>query len=260
MRWGVITTMAKKGAYATGSVDVVLLTKNSDRRLKECINSVYRNIPVKKMIVVDGYSTDKTLDIMNEFNEKYHNVTIIFDKGNRATARQKGIAAVTTEWFFFVDSDVVLCDDWFNKAQKHINADVGLVWGTEIWSTIGSSSTMKLFLLITRKIFEVRGGTHDTLIRTNLVKDIDIPKKLHVYEDAYIKDWVEKKGYIAVPCYSPFCIHYRPPNVWTWRGSIGLMAEAFTLGDERLIGKLLAAYAFYTGYAIYQVALQSGNH
>src|SRR5208283_1800307 len=105
--------MAKKGAYATVSVDVVLLTKNSDRRLKDCINSVYRNIPVEKLIVVDGYSTDRTLEIMNEFNEKYHNVTIIFDKGNRATARQKGIAAVTTEWFFFVDSDVVLCDDWF---------------------------------------------------------------------------------------------------------------------------------------------------
>ena len=29
-----------------GTVDVVMLTKNSDRRLKKCLNSVYRNIPV----------------------------------------------------------------------------------------------------------------------------------------------------------------------------------------------------------------------
>jgi hypothetical protein len=38
------------------------------------------------------------------------------------------------------------------------------------------------------------------------------------------------------------------------------MAEAFTLGDVRLIGKLLAAYALYSGYAIYQVGMQSNQH
>jgi len=241
------------------AVDVVLLTKNSDRKLKECLESVYKNVPVARLLAVDGCSTDKTLEILEEFNKKHHNVKIILDKGNRATARQKGIAEVATDWFLFVDSDVVLCDDWFRKAQENIDSKVGAVWGTEVWSTIGSATTMKLFLLLTRKIFEVRGGTHDTLIRTELVKDIDIPKKLHVYEDAYIKEWVEKKGYRAVPCYVPFCVHYRPPNVWTWSGSVRLMAEAFTLGDRKTIGKLLAAYAFYTGYAIYQVARLEGH-
>ena len=236
-----------------------MLTKNSDRKLKECLESVYSNVPVARLIAVDGYSTDKTLQIIDGFNKKYHNVKVIMDKGNRATARQKGIAAVETDWFLFVDSDVVLCHDWFQKAQQYVNADVGLVWGTEVWSTIESPVTMKLFLLFTRKIFEVRGGTHDTLITTDLVKDIVIPKKLHVYEDAYIKDWVEKKGYRAVPCYVPFCIHYRPPSVWTWRGMIGLMAEAFTLGDTRTITKLLAAYAFYSGYAIYETARLEGH-
>jgi glycosyltransferase involved in cell wall biosynthesis len=254
-----VSLAAKKGVGWVDSVDVVLLTKNSDRKLKECLESVYLNVPVARIIAVDGFSTDKTLDVLKGFNEKYHNVKIIMDKGNRATARQKGIADVNTEWFLFVDSDVVLCNGWFRKAQKYINADVGAVWGTEVWSTIGSNVTMGIFLRITRKIFEVRGGTHDTLIKTELVKDIQIPKKLHVYEDAYIKDWIEQKGYRVIPCYIPFCIHYRPPNVWTWKGSIGLMAEAFTLGDPQTIAKLLAAYAFYSGYAVYQVARLEGH-
>ena len=129
--------MAKgKVVAAENLVDVVLLTKNSDRRLKDCLESVYRNMPGSQLIVVDGYSTDKTLAILNEFNKKYHNVKIIMDKGNRATARQKGISAVTAEWFLFVDSDVILCDGWYSKAQKYISAVVGAVWGTEIWSTI----------------------------------------------------------------------------------------------------------------------------
>jgi glycosyltransferase involved in cell wall biosynthesis len=235
------------------SLDVVLLTLNSERVLNECLQSIYQNVPVNQLIVVDGSSTDKTIDILNQFNQQYGNVKIIKDRGNRATARQKGIRQVSTEWFMFVDSDVVLCRNWFQKAQKYLQSDVGAIWGTEVWSTIRNPKTLRLFLITTRKIFEVRGGTHDTLIRTDLVKDIKIPSTLHVFEDAYIKDWITAKGYKVVACYSPFCIHYRPETVWTFRGSLGLVAEAFRLGHPRLIAKLLAAYAFYTVYSVYQL-------
>jgi len=235
------------------SVDVVLLTKNSQRILKECVESIYQNVPVGQLIVVDGYSQDQTLEILNQFNEKHHNVKIVFDSGTRATARQKGINQVSTEWFMFVDSDVVLCKDWYKKAQKYQSQDVGAVWGIEVWSTIQNPKTLKLFLMTTRKIFEVRGGTHDAIIRTDLIKDINIPKNLHVFEDAYIKDWITKKGYRVVACYDPFCIHYRPQTVWTLGGSLGLIAEAFRFGRPRLISKLLLAYGVYTAYSIYQL-------
>jgi len=241
------------------SVDVVLLTMNSERKLRECLKSVYDNIPVSHLIVVDGHSEDKTFEILNEFNSKYKNVKIVFDRGTRATARQKGIENVKTDWFVFVDSDCILCDDWYKKAMKFVDERVGAVWGTEIWSTIESPIMLKLFLYITRKVFEIRGGTHDTLIRTDLVRDIEIPKSLHVFEDAYIKDWIESKGYSVRACYDPFCIHYRPENVWTLKGSVGLMNEALTLGDPRMISKLLAAYGFYTAYAFYQLGSR-GNH
>jgi glycosyltransferase involved in cell wall biosynthesis len=238
-----------------GSVDVVVLTKDSQRILKRCLESVYQNIPVGQLIVVDGYSKDGTLQILNQFNEKYHNVKIIQDHGTRATARQKGISYVETDWFMFVDSDVVLCKDWYKKAQKHQQTNVGAVWGTEVWSTIQNPKMLKLFLIATRKIFEVRGGTHDTLIRTDLIRDIVIPADLHVFEDAYIKDWIEKKGFCVVACYSPFCLHFRPVTVWTLRGSLGLVAEAFKFGNPKLISKLLLAYGFYTAYSVYQLLI-----
>lgn len=234
------------------SVDAVLLTKNSDRALVKCLESLYNNVPVHQLIVVDAYSTDNTHKILKEFNDKYHNVKIVYDNCTRASARQKGIQHVETEWFLFIDSDVVLSKNWFQKAIKNIAPDVGAVWGTEVWSTLENSAILKLYLIITRKIFEVRGGTHDTLIRTSLVKDIQIPTKLHIYEDAYIKDWITKKGFKAIPCYIPFCIHYRPDSVWTVKGGIGLIVEALTIGTPKMITKLLFAYGFYTGYSIYQ--------
>jgi glycosyltransferase involved in cell wall biosynthesis len=233
-------------------VDVVIITKNSEHMLSECLKSVYKNVPVNRLIVVDGYSTDKTLEIVHEFQKKHGNILLIQDRGNRATARQKGINQVKTEWFMFVDSDAVLCKDWFKKAEKHLGQNVGAVWGIEVWSTIQNPAVLKIFLLVTRKIFDLRGGTHDTLIRTDLVKDIEIPKILHVFEDAYIKDWITQKGYKLTACYDPYCIHYRPSSVWTIQGSLNIIADAIRFGRLTLLVKLTFAYGFYTTYSLYQ--------
>ena len=241
-------------------VDVVMLTKNSERVLERCLDSVYRNVPVGRLIVVDGGSTDETLSILGRFNEKYGNVKIVSDRGTRATARQKGIRQVRTEWFMFVDSDVVLCRDWYRKAVRHIDENAGAVWGIEVWSTLRNQTALKLFLWITRKIFEIRGGTHDTLVLTKLVADIEIPRNLHVFEDAWIKDWITKKGYEAVACYDPYCIHYRPESVWTLKGSFGLIAEAVRLGSVKLLAKLVPAYGFYTVYAVHQLLTNRTKH
>ncbi|MFA7396908.1 MAG: glycosyltransferase family A protein [Candidatus Bathyarchaeia archaeon] len=40
-----------------------------------------------------------------------------------------GLSKVTTEWFMFVDSDTLLCRDWFKKAQTDLADGVGAVWG-----------------------------------------------------------------------------------------------------------------------------------
>jgi glycosyltransferase involved in cell wall biosynthesis len=236
---------------------VVLLTKNSARVLEECLTSVYQNIPVNHLIVVDGYSTDGTLEIVNRFDLMHHNIRIILDRGTRATAREKGIRQVSTDWFVFVDSDVVLCRDWYRKATENLDKDVGAVWGIEVWSKIQKPSMLKMFLLVTRKIFDLRGGTHDTLVRTDLVKDIKIPEYLHVFEDAFIKDWIEKKGYRVVACYDPFCVHYRPDEVWTLRGSLNIVADAFRFGSVKLLVKLVFAYGFYSAYSVYQLLMNS---
>ena len=239
------------------SVDVVLLTKNSEKVLEKCLTSVYENVPVNQLIVVDGYSTDSTLDIISRFNSLYHNVRVTYDNGTRATAREKGIHQVKTDWFMFIDSDVVVCKNWYQKALKHLNKDAGGVWGIEVWSTIQKEAMLKMFLRVTRKIFDLRGGTHDTLIRTDLVKDIVIPKNLHVFEDAYIKNWITKKGYRVIACYNPYCIHYRPQDVWTLRGSLNIIAEAIRFGSFKMLFKLVFAYGFYAAYSVFQ--LFAGN-
>ncbi len=231
----------------------MLLTLNSDRKLQDCLDSVYRNVPVNGLIAVDGGSTDHTLQILAEFQARHGNVKVIPDRGTRATARQTGIENVKTDWFVFVDSDVVLCKDWYRKAQAYVDKDMGAVWGTEVWSTLHDQRALRMFLLLTRKIFEIRGGTHDTLIRTQAIRDIKIPWNLHVFEDAYIKDWITHKGYRVVACYVPFCIHYRPKAVWTLRDSLNIIADSLRYAHPTLVLRLIFAYGFYTVYSVFQM-------
>jgi len=236
-------------------VDVVVLTKNSERVLRECLASVYENVPVDRLIIVDGHSTDATLTIVKEFNEKYRNVVLIKDKGTRGTARQKGIREVKTDWFMFVDSDVVLCNKWFKKAEKLTKDGVGAIWGIEIWSVLKNAKILKLFERVTMKIFGKKGGTHDLLVRREAVEDICIPPHLHTYEDSYIKSWICKKGYEIIPAYEPYCIHYRPEDVWTIKKSVALIASDVKFAIRH--PQLLLSFAFYAAIVLHQNVLRS---
>lgn len=236
-------------------VDVVVLTKNSERTLDKCLDSIYLNVPINQLIVVDGYSTDKTLEIIEKYNKKYNNVLLLFEKGTRGKARQKAIEVVTTEWFMFVDSDVILCNEWFNKAKRLIKSSVGAIWGIEVWSILRNMTILRLFERVTMKIFGKRGGTHDLLVRHKAVKKIKIPSNLHVYEDAYIKSWICKEGYKVVSAYEPYCIHYRPVIVWTIKKSVSLVANELKFAIR--YPQLLLSYALYTAIVLYQNLLHN---
>ena len=98
-------------------VDVILLTYNcvshwpGRRVLELCLQSIVSNIPINKVIIVDGGSTDETLDVIRRYlDSKYIDYFIIEDKyGTRASSRMLGIEAVETNYFIFVDTDCILC-------------------------------------------------------------------------------------------------------------------------------------------------------
>lgn len=232
-------------------IDVAILTMNSERLLRECINSVYKNVPVNNLIIIDGFSTDATADIVKEFLEKYGNVTFVQEKGTRGSARQTAIQMVKSDWFMFVDSDVILSKNWFAEAEKLVNDDVGAIWGIEIWSVLKGTKILRLFERVTLKIFEKRGGTHDLIVRRKTVEDIKIPYNLHTYEDGYIKDWINKKGYTVLGVYEPYCIHFRPNTVWTVKKHIEFMVSDLKYAIHRPM--LLLSYGFYSAIVAYQI-------
>ena len=239
------------GLMPAESVDVAVLTLNSERLLKECLNSVYANIPVHNLIIIDGFSTDGTRDIVKQFEKKYGNVIFVQERGTRGSARQTAIGLAKTDWFMFVDSDVILSRDWFLKAQKFMKQDVGAVWGIEIWSVMRRSIILRMFERVTLKIFEKRGGTHDILVKRKTVEDIKIPFELHFYEDGYIKDWIERKGFKVLGVYDPYCIHFRADSIWSLPKHIEFAVNDIKYAFKRPI--LFFSYSVYSIIVAYQI-------
>jgi glycosyltransferase involved in cell wall biosynthesis len=198
------------------TIDVVMITKNSEFMLKRCIESIYTNLPVENLIIIDSFSSDQTLNIINRLKRKYQKIKVIKLKGSRALARQTGISLVKTEWFMFIDSDIILSQDWFKVAEKQMKDDVGAIWGVNIDVVPGvrNKRFIQLQHFVANYCFNIRGGTHDTLIRLEAVKDIKIPNYLQMYEDAYIINWIKKKGYKTIIGKSLYCLHYKPSANW----------------------------------------------
>ena len=188
-------------------VDVVMLTKNSLSRNKpgvfeRVLLSIKEKIPINKLIVVDGYSKDGTVDIIKELFG--NNAIIIRTSALRGKAREIGIKNVETGIFAFIDDDVILLDDWFANAFKYFrDSRVGLIWGRNI--DVCSRTILGRLPVLTPTPF-----MGNTLIRTAAVKDIEIPADMHIQEDWFIGNYVRRKGYKVVHAKDVYCIHMGP--------------------------------------------------
>ncbi|MGD8565047.1 MAG: glycosyltransferase family A protein [Candidatus Bathyarchaeota archaeon] len=226
-------------------IDVIVLTKNSEKMISHCLSSIYENIPVNRLIIVDGFSTDKTLKLA----ERFPRVEIVSTRGTRGKARQLGIEKVKTKWFLFVDSDAILCDNWFEKARKHIREDVGAIYGLSVAGN-ATGFRKKLLQILQRRTFKLRGCCQDLLVRYSAVDDIKIPHYLHTLEDAFIKNHILSKGFKVLALYSPYCRHHKSSQSLLSKENFISTALEFRqplLALERIILAMVFSMVFLLG-------------
>jgi len=111
------------------TVDIIVPCYNVDHIVEKCVNSVlkqtYKN-NVKIYLVNDG-STDNTANILEPF-AKNTNITVMHHEQNRglSTARNSGINAGKGEVICFLDSDMVVKQNWI-ESHIIVLSDKGIV-------------------------------------------------------------------------------------------------------------------------------------
>lgn len=99
------------------AVDVVIPVLHTNELWETNLVSIYREIPVHRLLISDGGCVDDSIEIARKFPR-----TVVLD--HRAVASlgyciRKLIEAVETEWFIYLHSDVYLPEGWFDVMKKY---------------------------------------------------------------------------------------------------------------------------------------------
>src|SRR3989441_8858305 len=160
-----------------------------------------------------------------------------------ARARQELIERVDTDWFSFVDDDVKLRLGWWSTVTGMIGPDVGGVEG--LWSYLAGDKRVDDYTRAMARLSKLLGHeswrdridrafTGDTLVRTEAVKNIRMPN-IPVWEDEYIRRWVEKNGYRWLRTQKVVCDHLRTYNL---KPSYNVSKYGYYMGKLRVRSQL----------------------
>lgn len=189
------------------AIDVCIPTWNSARTLELCLKSVVREIPIKRIRIVDNFSTDDTVQIAEK-----HGASIVQKKCGIGKARQYLIENVTTDYFAFIDSDIVLRCGWFDAVVERMksNSRIGAVCGLWYSDNPQDRHFWEVWLKRVRPddpMWERGASLNNSIIRKQALTDILIPEWLNNYEDRFIRSHIITKGYKWVVTKHAECDH-----------------------------------------------------
>ena len=110
-------------------ISVVIPVYNTEKYLKECIDSVinqsYNNLEI---ILVDDGSTDNSLEICNKYADMDKRIKVIHkNNGGLSDARNVGIENANGKYITFVDSDDFIENDMYELLYNDVcenNAEI----------------------------------------------------------------------------------------------------------------------------------------
>ena len=172
-------------------VSIVVLTYNEEHRIHDCLASAAW---CEEIIVVDGHSTDRTVEIARQFTNKVLTSDLLGpDKpGGFAAQRNFALDHASSDWIFFLDADERFTPELAREIPERLRAgvDEGIaafrVRRNEHFFGVFSPYTHGESWL-TRLVRKGKGRWDDKLVHEGLVVDSKT-ESLGGYIDHYSKD------------------------------------------------------------------------
>ncbi len=98
------------------SLSVIIPCKNAEKCISLCLDSLLRqdvNNSHFEIIVVDNGSTDKTLQMLNDYTTKIN--LFVIHNGSISELRNYGAQKSKGEWLAFIDADVEVDINWYGN-------------------------------------------------------------------------------------------------------------------------------------------------
>lgn len=197
-------------------ISFIVPTYNSEKTIEKCIKSINKQKCKKEIIVVDGISTDKTIEILKRFELKIYEEK----KKGAGPARNFGLKRTKGDYIAFIDSDVVLPIGWIKKCIKKLEEDkkIAGVGGPGIGIKKKIISECLDALLYgkshrTNETFVNSLATMNVVYKKSIIKGIYFDENILIGEDPEFNFNIIKKGYKLLFSRSLKVYHYHPEKL-----------------------------------------------
>ena len=113
-----------------GLVSVIMAAYKAEKTIEQSINSVLnQTYPAVELLVVDDYSQDRTVKLVENIMARDNRVRLIYNKENSGVSytRKHGLEEAKGAWIAILDSDDIWAPEKLEKQiilQKKMNADL----------------------------------------------------------------------------------------------------------------------------------------
>jgi glycosyltransferase involved in cell wall biosynthesis len=207
-------------------ISIIITTKNEERNIKACLESVLAQTYPKEnieIIVVDNNSTDRTKEIVNEFGQRFSSLNLkIFNRGPERSAQKNfGVRESKGDYFLYLDADMRLSKNVISECMEKVSRDKEIIAlyipekisGKGFWGKVRNfersfydGTVIDAVRFIQKEKFWEAGGFDERLYAG---EDWDLDKRLkklgkfdiienplyHNEEDFSLKKYLAKKAY-----------------------------------------------------------------
>lgn len=99
------------------TISVAIAVYNEEKNLKDCLKSL-RDL-AQEIVVVDGSSTDKTVEVAQEYGAK---IKVTTNKSNFHINKQKAIDLATKDWILQLDADERVTPELIKEIKSEIRS------------------------------------------------------------------------------------------------------------------------------------------
>jgi len=206
-------------------ISAVVLTKNEEKNIIDCLESL---IFCDEIVIVDDNSTDRTVELIEQFKKNNKNVNVYKRVLNDDFSNQRkfGVEKTKNKWTLFVDADERISNNLAIEIKEKVTLNttfggfliprVDFMWGKKLEH--GETGNIKLLRLFDKNKGNLKGKVHETWetksevgILQNPIKHYPHPtiseflKDINFYTDLRAKELYEngfKTNFISIIVYT----------------------------------------------------------